>query len=408
MLDTGSLVSGYRVERMLGSGGMGTVYLAVQLSLNRPVALKMLASELSRDVAFRARFAREGEVQAALDHPHIVPIYEAGDSDSGLFLAMRYVRGSTLKDLILGGALDPERAIRLLTPVADALDAAHAAGLIHRDVKPQNILVDSTEWPYLADFGLTRAGGSSGITRTGQLVGTFDYIAPEQVQGLSASPRSDQYAMAAVLFECLTGEVPYPRDSDAALLYAQVHESPPSLSARRGDVPPAFDAVIQCGMAKDPAERFVSVRALMAAAQDALRASDVPAQFLREIASPPQLTPPHKSATVVPPTAAQRLSRRRSPRSRRCPRPRRAARRRSPRRHRSPRRRPRRLAAARPYWRQSAIPPRRQPRPRGGSGWAACSSPSWRSRSRRSPSESDPRSGTTGPARARSPPERPS
>ena len=238
MLATGAMVAGYRVERVLGSGGMGTVYLAVQLSLNRQVALKMLAPELSRDVSFQARFTREGEVQAALDHPHIVPIYEAGDSENGLFLAMRYVRGTTLKDLIVAGELDPERAIRLLTPVAEALDAAHAAGLIHRDIKPQNILVDSTEWPYLADFGLTRPGGSSGLTRTGQLVGTFDYIAPEQVRGLQASPRSDQYALAAVLFECLAGEVPYPCDSDAALLYAQVNDAPPSVSARRGDIPP--------------------------------------------------------------------------------------------------------------------------------------------------------------------------
>ena len=275
MIATGTKLGGYRVERLLGSGGMGTVYLATQESLNRPVALKLLNPSLTSDETFRARFRREGEVQAALDHPHIVPVYEAGESDEGLFLAMRFVRGSTLKDLVDAGELDPARTLRLLTPVASALDAAHAAGLIHRDVKPQNILVDQTDWPYLADFGLTR-GGAGGPTRTGQLVGTFAYVAPEQVQGHKASARSDQYALAAVLFECLTGEVPHNQDSDAALLYAKVHQEPPRLSARAADLPAGLDDVLARGMSRDPDERFPSASALLAAAAEALERGDEP------------------------------------------------------------------------------------------------------------------------------------
>ncbi|MEA2142650.1 MAG: serine/threonine kinase PknH [Solirubrobacteraceae bacterium] len=273
MIETGTKFAGYRVERLLGSGGMGTVYLATQESLNRPVALKLLNPALTSDETFRARFRREGEVQAALDHPHIVPVYDTGETEDGLYLAMRYVRGSTLKDLIDSGELDPARTLRLLAPVASALDAAHAAGLIHRDVKPQNILVDQTDWPYLADFGLTR-GGAGGPTRTGQLVGTFAYVAPEQVKGQRASARSDQYALAAVLFECLAGEVPHNHESDAALLYAKVHEEPPRLSQRAAGVPTAFDDVLARGMALDAADRYPSAAALLAAAVDAFDRAD--------------------------------------------------------------------------------------------------------------------------------------
>ncbi|HUR86398.1 MAG TPA: serine/threonine-protein kinase [Solirubrobacteraceae bacterium] len=304
MLDTGTKIAGYRVERLLGSGGMGTVYLATQESLNRPVALKLLSQQLTADETFRARFRREGEVQAALDHPHIVPVYEAGEAESGLFLAMRYVRGSTLKDLVDTGDLDPARTLRLLTPVAGALDAAHAAGLIHRDVKPQNILVDQTDWPYLADFGLTR-GGASGPTRTGQLVGTFAYIAPEQIKGERASARSDQYALAAVLFECLAGEAPHNHESDAALLYAKVHEEPPRLSSRAADLPRGFDEVLARGMAREPGDRYASSSALLAAATDALERAEAGGPSAPTVAAPvmraPAPTPAPKAAPPPPP-----------------------------------------------------------------------------------------------------------
>ncbi len=297
MLAGGTMIAGYRIERLLGSGGMGSVYLATQESLNRHVALKILSPHLTSDETFRGRFRREGEVQAALDHPHIVPVYEAGATEDGLFLAMRYVRGSTLKELIVGGELDPARTLRLLTPVAGALDAAHAAGLIHRDVKPQNILVDRTDWSYLADFGLTR-GNAGGPTRTGQLVGTFAYIAPEQVQGRKASARSDQYALAAVLFECLAGEVPHNHESDAALLYAKVHEEPPRLSHRIADLPAGFDEIIARGMARDPADRYPDATALMAAATEALdRAEAAPA------APEPTAQAPPRAPVLAPPPA---------------------------------------------------------------------------------------------------------
>jgi serine/threonine-protein kinase len=288
MLAGGTTIGGYRIERLLGTGGMGTVYLAIQESLNRPVALKLLSPALTADETFRARFRREGEVQAALDHPHIVPVYEAGTTDDGLFLAMRYVRGSTLKDLIEGGELDPARTLRLLAPVAGALDAAHAAGLIHRDVKPQNILVDQTDWPYLADFGLTR-GNAGGPTRTGQMVGTFAYIAPEQVKGMKASARSDQYALAAVLFECFAGEMPHNHESDAALLYAKVHEEPPRLSQRTADLPRGVDEVLARGMAREPDDRYPNASALLAALADALEGAETsPAARRPAPAEPPR------------------------------------------------------------------------------------------------------------------------
>jgi serine/threonine-protein kinase len=305
MLATGTNIAGYRIERLLGSGGMGSVYLATQESLNRPVALKFLSPHLTSDETFRGRFRREGEVQAALDHPHIVPVYEAGATDDGLFLAMRYVRGSTLKELVVDGELDPARTLRLLTPIAWALDAAHAAGLIHRDVKPQNILVDQTDWPYLADFGLTR-GNAGGPTRTGQLVGTFAYIAPEQVQGHKASARSDQYALAAVLFECLAGDVPHNHESDAALLYAKVHEEPPRLSQRIADLPAGFDEILARGMARDPADRYPDATALLGAATDALdRAEAAPPAPAPVVAAPPRAPEPAPAPASAPPAKSQ-------------------------------------------------------------------------------------------------------
>ena len=269
MLDQGTIIAGYRIDGVLGTGGMAVVYRATQLSLNRPAALKVITSEAGDEPSFRERFRREGQLQAAIDHPHIVTVYEAGESEHGLFLAMRVVRGPTLKDLILSGKLEPGRAVRLLTQVAEALDAAHDVGLIHRDVKPQNILVGAHDHAYLADFGLTKAPGGSGLTEEGQFLGTIDYVSPEQARGGDATHCSDIYALAGVLCECLTGEVPFPRPSEPAVLFAHMSDPPPRLSERRSDLPPALDDVIARGMAKDPDDRPGSATEFM---QDAARA----------------------------------------------------------------------------------------------------------------------------------------
>src|ERR671916_3417631 len=182
---------------------MGVVYEATQLSLDRTVALKLLAANLGEDDAFRERFRREALLQAGIEHPNIVTVYEAGESDHGLFMAMRVVRGPNLKDLIISRELDAGRTLRILRPIADALDTAHESGLIHRDIKPQNILVGGRDHAYLADFGLTKEAGATGVTKTGQFVGTFDYVAPELISGDIGGPLSDQYALTAVLYECL-------------------------------------------------------------------------------------------------------------------------------------------------------------------------------------------------------------
>jgi len=252
---------------------MGAVYEATQLSLNRVVALKLLAPNLSDDPGFRARFEREGQVQAALDHEHIVSVYEAGQSDYGLFLAMRLIAGPTLKQLILDGDLDPRRTVRLLAQVARALDSAHDAGLIHRDIKPQNILIGRGDHAYLADFGLIKAPDEARLTGTGQFIGTIDYVAPEQIQGDPATPASDVYALTGVLYECLTGEVPFPKPSEAATLHAHVMSPPPMVTERRPDLPPALDGVIAQGMAKDPWSRPSHAAELIQSASRALSSS---------------------------------------------------------------------------------------------------------------------------------------
>ncbi len=283
MLAPGSTVAGYRIDRLLGQGGMGAVYEATQLSLNRTVALKLISAELGDDEDFRERFRREGHVHAAMSHPHIVPVFEAGESEHGLFLAMQLIRGPNLRSLIVGRELTPGAAVRLLGQVADALDTAHAAGLIHRDVKPENILVSGDgRHAFLTDFGVTKTlDGRTALTRTGRLVGTLDYISPEQIRGEPAEPASDVYALGAVLYESLTGSIPFPRDSDAAVLYAHLSDLPPAVTERRPDLPPGFDHVVTRALAKEPAARYRSAGELMDSAAEAAAAAgtalDVPA-----------------------------------------------------------------------------------------------------------------------------------
>jgi predicted ATPase/Tfp pilus assembly protein PilF len=273
-LAPGSTLAAYSVERLLGRGGMGEVYLATHEGLGRRVALKLLAPELAADPAFRERFIAESRLAASLDHPHIVPIYEAGEADGRLFLAMRYVEGDDLGALIAAtGSLEPERAVDLLAGIGAALDAAHDRGLVHRDVKPANILVARTaradEHAYLGDFGLTKLLGSdAGFTRSGQLVGSVDYVAPEQIEGRPIDGRVDVYSLACVLYAALTGSPPYRRETEVATLWAHVQADPP----RPSEVDPSlarYDPVIARGMAKDPADRHSTAGELMREARDA-------------------------------------------------------------------------------------------------------------------------------------------
>jgi DNA-binding beta-propeller fold protein YncE/tRNA A-37 threonylcarbamoyl transferase component Bud32 len=273
----GTELLGYRIEALIGRGGMSVVYRAEDLRLKRKVALKLMASELAEDERFRERFLRESELAASLDHPHIVPIYGAGEHEGQLYIAMRYVEGSDLKELLKQeGALDPKRALGLLEDLADALDAAHARGLVHRDVKPSNALLDEAGHVYLSDFGLTKsASDRSAQTLTGRIVGTVDYAAPEQIEGKPIDGRADVYSLGCLLYECLTGEVPFPRDSELAVLWAQVNEPPPKASERKPRLPQAIDAVTAKALAKDPAERYSSGRELVEAAREALGLRDV-------------------------------------------------------------------------------------------------------------------------------------
>jgi serine/threonine protein kinase len=281
MLHVGDQVGGYRIEGVLGHGGMGVVYEARQLALNRKVALKLLAPQLGMDPSFKERFRQEGRIQAAIDHPNIVTVYEAGEIEEGLYFVMRLIQGSTLKELIIARELEGARTLRILTPIADALDAAHEAGLIHRDIKPQNILVGSRDHPYLADFGLTKGVNDASLTKTGQFVGTIDYISPEQIRGEPATTCSDIYSLAAVLYECLTGVVPYPKPSDAAVMFAKLSEPPPLVTEERPELPPALDDVLRKGMAQEPSDRYDTAGELI---DDAKRAFG---KRVRAVITPP-------------------------------------------------------------------------------------------------------------------------
>ena len=264
-LAPGTTFAGYRVESRVGRGGMGVVYRAWDLSLERPVALKLIAPEQAEDERFRARFLREPRLAAALDHACVVPIYQAGEHDGRLYLAMRFVEGSDLASLLeRHDTLDPGRALAILAQIAGALDAAHRRGLVHRDVKPANVLLDQEEHPYLTDFGVTKEiGGAS--TDTGRVVGTLDYLAPEQIRGERVDGRTDGYALACVLYECLAGAPPFRRQSEAETLWAHVQEEPPPLPGE-----PALDPVLRTGLAKNPDDRYPNCVGLVQAARDAL------------------------------------------------------------------------------------------------------------------------------------------
>ena len=261
----------YRIEGIVGCGRTGIVYLATDSRTGRAVALKVLREDVSIDPVYRERFRREGSLLAALQHPHVMPIFDMGEIDGELYIAARLVSGN-LKALIQAGDLGVEDAMGVLTAVAEAVDAAHAAGIVHRDIKPANVLIDPASdglRVYLGDFGLARDPQGAMLTLPGQVIGTLDYMAPEHLEAEGVGTPADIYAFTCLAVETLTGEVPFPRGTDAAVRYAHVVDPPPSVSERRAELPAALDDVIAAGMAKDPDDRPSTARALLT---DMLRA----------------------------------------------------------------------------------------------------------------------------------------
>ncbi len=275
-LSAGDEFAGYRIEQRLGRGGMGVLYLALEPELERRVALKLIAPEAAEDEVFARRFAEESKIAASIEHPNVVPIYAAGKEAGVPFIAMRYVAGADLaKRLIREGRLEPAVAVELIAQIGSGLDAIHAVGLIHRDVKPANVLLsggEAAEHAYITDFGVARnVSTESGLTQTGRFVGTLDYVAPEQISGGEIDARVDVYALGCLLFKLLTGEVPFPKDGDAARLFAHLNDPPPAPSLYVPEVSMALDDVVIRAMSKTPDDRYPSAGDLGRAAQAALR-----------------------------------------------------------------------------------------------------------------------------------------
>jgi protein kinase-like protein len=260
----GSRVAGYRLEEQVGRGGMAVVWRALEVDLARLVALKIIAPEFGRDEAFRQRFIRESRAAAAVDHPHIIPVFAAGESAGALFIAMRYVSGGDVGVLVRRqGPLPAGRACDIVGQVAAALDAAHSRGLVHRDVKPGNMLREAAggggplDHVYLSDFGISKQSlALTSLTVTGHFLGSVDYVSPEQIQGRPVDGRADQYSLACATFEMLCGTPPFRREDSAATMWAQLSEAPPPLTARRPDLPTAVDAVMAHALAKAPRDRY--------------------------------------------------------------------------------------------------------------------------------------------------------
>ena len=277
-LRPGDRLAGYAIEEVLGRGGMGVVYRAFDARLGRPVALKLIAPEKAQDERFRERFLVESQLAASLDHSNVVPVYDAGETDGHLYIAMRYVEGTDLRTLLAGEApLDAKRALALVRQVAAALDAAHARGLVHRDVKPANVLVaqeTGREHCYLTDFGLTRPDAGGSQAEPTHLSGTVAYTSPEQITGDAVTGRADVYSLACVLYECLSGQPPFAGRRSMAVLAAHVEEPPPPLQAF-----PALHPVLTRALAKDPSERFTTCGELVAEALEALGTRELPSEL---------------------------------------------------------------------------------------------------------------------------------
>jgi serine/threonine protein kinase len=307
----GGQIAGYQIEAEIGRGGMAIVYRALDLKLGRQVALKILAPRLAQDESFRLRFIHESQAAAAVDHPHIVPVFEAGEADGALFIAMRYVGTGDVRSLLeRAGRLPVARAVTIMSQVASALDAAHARGLVHRDIKPANMLLAEAadgraDHVYLSDFGLSKQSlAPTGLTSTGQFLGTLDYVAPEQIEGRPVDGRADLYALACATVEMLTGAPPFRREENLALMWAQLSEPPPTMTERRPDLPPAIDQVIGKALAKSPDDRYRTCMDFAAALHTACAAQPAEPQArparrpATELSYLPPVTPP-----VTPPVA---------------------------------------------------------------------------------------------------------
>ena len=303
----GSRLAGYRLDEQIGRGGMAVVYRAYDIRLERPVAIKVLSPELARDEAFRQRFIRESRTAAAVDHPNIIPIFEAGEANGVLFIAMRFVHGPNVQELVdAEGALPAARACHIITQVAAGLEAAHSHGLVHRDVKPGNMLLDMAgggDYPghtYLSDFGLSkRALSVSALTSTGQFLGTLDYVAPEQIEARAVTGRADEYALACSAFTMLTGHPPFVRDESVAVMWAQISAPPPELTSRRPDLPAAVDEVMAKALAKVPTERYGTCPEFAAALRRACGLESGPGLAPAPAADFPDV-PLRESTQVVP------------------------------------------------------------------------------------------------------------
>ena len=266
----------YRLLSLIGEGGMGKVYKAHDTVIGRDVAIKVLPPDLGADPAYRERFRREAHTVARLIEPHIIPIYDTGDVNGQLYLVMPIIEGTDIQGLLgSDGPMEPDRAVHIIEQLAAALDAAHRAGLVHRDIKPSNALVTGQDFVYLIDFGIARAAAATKLTSTGMIMGTLAYMAPERFSTGIADARSDIYALACVLHECLTGKTPYPGDSMEQQIAGHLTMDPPRPSQRRADLPGGFDDVIATGMAKNPDQRYATTVALANAARHALTTAPV-------------------------------------------------------------------------------------------------------------------------------------
>jgi serine/threonine-protein kinase len=301
----GRVLEGYRIEAELGRGGQAVVYRATQLALQRQVALKIVSHQLSADPSFLERFKREGISAANLDHPHVIPVYEAGEADGLAFLSMKFIDGPSLDDVIRGGqGLTAQRAMTILRQVAEALDYAHGTGLVHRDIKPANILLGPGDHAYLSDFGLTRAIEGSKLTSSGVWMGTLEYVAPEQIRGSAITAAADRYALAVVAYEALTARSIFDQADRTALLYAHLHETPVPATRRRPELGPAVDQVLSRGLAKDPEQRQPTSVAFIDELTTALRTSPawtMPHAPTVSIEAPPPLAVPAPAAVSAPP-----------------------------------------------------------------------------------------------------------